>query len=213
MNRRSCAAPTPASSLASVSRPSASNDLRDDAGGVEAGLRRTCASGLSCSMKRSGRTMRADLQAASSAPRSARSCSDVAAEAADRAFLDRDQHLVLAREPQRSAPRRAAWRSGRRRRWSRGRARRAPRRPSSAFGEPGAEATGARRACPSRTIRPLPIGERHGRARAGRRRRPRRADSGRRSGRRRRRRRSPPCGRARPRRRPPSRTKPGRQPR
>ena len=74
----------------------------------------------------------------------------VAAEAADRALLDGDQHLVLARQPARSGRCPAAWRSGRRPPWSRARGRRAP-RPPQAFGEPRAEAQDARSCVPSRS--------------------------------------------------------------
>ena len=129
-----------------ASRPSASNTLATMPRGVEAGLG-VHALGLVVVEEDVGQHHGAHLQAAVERAALGEKLQDVGAEAADRAFLDGDQHLVLAGEPQDRAPRRGAWRSARRRPSSRGRAPRAP-RPPSAPRRGACRATGWRRGCP-----------------------------------------------------------------
>ena len=57
-----------------------------------------CAFGRSCSRNRSGQHHRADLEPVVELAGHRQMLQDVAAKAADRAFLDRDHHFVLAAE-------------------------------------------------------------------------------------------------------------------
>ena len=171
-----------------------------------------CFAGESWSMKRSGSTIGRTFSPRSSMPGHREVLQHMAAEAADRALLDGDQHLVLARQAldQLGVERLGEARIGHR--GAEALARPDPRPRLQAFAEPRAEAQDARPWCPrarcgpcrSPAACPAP---------AARCRRPRRADSGTPTAGRRSPPRSPPCASARARRPRAMTTKSGRQPR
>ena len=111
--------------------------------GDEAGSA-NCTGWVLCSRKPVRQHHRAKLHPAVQQPGPGQVLHHMAAEAADRTFLDRDQHLVVAGQLLDQPPCRAAWRTVHPPPWSTGPA--PPARPPPAAHRPGAcRATGSRR--------------------------------------------------------------------
>ena len=153
---RACGCPfRRAPRAATASRPSVASTVATMPAGVEAGLLVHLLR-LVVVDEDVGQHHRPHLQAAVEQARAGQVLQHVAAEAADRAFLDGDQHLVLARQPADQVVVERLGEAGIGDRRRQAEARRAP-RPPSGTRQAACRSDSSATVVPSRTMRPLPI--------------------------------------------------------